>query len=148
MVQFPAEGCDSPVCAPCKPGVLDLSHFAVDQGNQLFEPFHSSSSLRVRDRNQFGERGILGLCNFPFTQKRYKKDKEINERKATILLNNELKEVNWEDVRVGDIIFIKNNERICADFVLLYTSEEHSLCFIETANLDGESNLKTKYACS
>ena len=30
--------------------------------------------------------------------------------------------------------------------VLLYTTEENSLCYVETSNLDGEANLKTKYA--
>lgn len=39
-----------------------------------------------------------------------------------------------------------NNDVIPCDMVLLYTSEENSACYVETSNLDGETNLKTKYA--
>lgn len=41
---------------------------------------------------------------------------------------------------------VKNNETVPADFVLLHSSEENQMCYVETANLDGESNLKDKYA--
>ena len=47
---------------------------------------------------------------------------------------------------MGDIIKVKNNETIPADFLLLHSSEENSLCYVETANLDGENNLKSKFA--
>ena len=47
---------------------------------------------------------------------------------------------------MGDIIKVRNNETIPADILLLHTSEENSLCYVETANLDGETNLKAKYA--
>ncbi len=46
----------------------------------------------------------------------------------------------------GDIIKVKNTEPIPCDMVLLYTTEENSICYVETSNLDGETNLKTKYA--
>ncbi|KAF8929443.1 hypothetical protein BGZ47_001057 [Haplosporangium gracile] len=50
----------------------------------------------------------------------------------------------WQDVRVGDIVYLKNDDPIPADIVILSTSEPDELCFIETKNLDGETNLKIR----
>ncbi|RCK65027.1 Phospholipid-transporting ATPase DNF1 [Candida viswanathii] len=50
----------------------------------------------------------------------------------------------WKDVRVGDVLRIYNNEEIPADLVLLSTSDPDNSCYIETKNLDGETNLKVK----
>jgi phospholipid-translocating ATPase len=50
----------------------------------------------------------------------------------------------WRDVRVGDIVKIHNDEAIPADLVILATSEPECLCYIETKNLDGETNLKIR----
>ncbi len=50
----------------------------------------------------------------------------------------------WQDVRVGDIVYLGNNEMIPADVLILSTSEPDGVCYIETKNLDGETNLKVK----
>ncbi|MCQ2820018.1 MAG: hypothetical protein MJ252_22355, partial [archaeon] len=50
----------------------------------------------------------------------------------------------WESIRVGNIIKIKENEFIPADCVMIYSSEKNQGCFVETKNLDGETNLKLK----
>ncbi|CAO1629409.1 unnamed protein product [Parajaminaea phylloscopi] len=52
----------------------------------------------------------------------------------------------WEDLRVGDFVLIKDDEPIPADIVICATSEEEDSCFIETKNLDGETNLKSRHA--
>lgn len=41
---------------------------------------------------------------------------------------------------------IFNDEPLPADIVILSTSEPKGVCYIETKNLDGETNLKMKYA--
>lgn len=56
------------------------------------------------------------------------------------------KKAFWEDLRVGDFILIKNDEPIPADVIICATSEEEDGCFIETKNLDGETNLKSRHA--
>lgn len=52
----------------------------------------------------------------------------------------------WKNVHVGDIIKIKNNDSIPVDVVILSTSDEDGACYVETKNLDGETNLKVKHA--
>ena len=38
------------------------------------------------------------------------------------------------------------NEEIPADLIILATSNEDALCYVQTSNLDGETNLKTRFA--
>ncbi|EKM82413.1 hypothetical protein AGABI1DRAFT_117898 [Agaricus bisporus var. burnettii JB137-S8] len=56
------------------------------------------------------------------------------------------KETLWEDVRVGDMVKILDNEPIPADILICATSEEEDVAFVETKNLDGETNLKSRNA--
>lgn len=53
----------------------------------------------------------------------------------------------WEDVKVGDFVKIYDNESIPADIIICATSEEENVAFVETKNLDGETNLKSRNAC-
>ncbi|KAK3808047.1 MAG: hypothetical protein JOS17DRAFT_692052, partial [Linnemannia elongata] len=50
----------------------------------------------------------------------------------------------WHNLRVGDFIMLKNNQAVPADAIILSTSEAEGSCFIETKDLDGETNLKTR----
>ena len=44
--------------------------------------------------------------------------------------------------KVGDIVKVKADEIIPCDLVLLYANTAERKCYIQTANLDGETNLK------
>lgn len=57
------------------------------------------------------------------------------------------KQTVWEDVKVGDFVKIMDNESIPSDVLICATSEEENVAFVETKNLDGETNLKSRVAC-
>ncbi|CAG8577077.1 4220_t:CDS:2, partial [Dentiscutata heterogama] len=50
----------------------------------------------------------------------------------------------WKDVRVGDFLFLRNGDAVPADAIILSTSEQNGGCFVETKDLDGETNLKPR----
>jgi magnesium-transporting ATPase (P-type) len=52
----------------------------------------------------------------------------------------------WKDIQVGDIVKVENKDSFPADIVMISTSEPQGLCYVETSNLDGETNLKIKRA--
>lgn len=52
----------------------------------------------------------------------------------------------WKQVRVGDIVRIRNDDEIPADIIVLSTSDNDGACYVETKNLDGETNLKVRQA--
>jgi phospholipid-translocating ATPase len=52
----------------------------------------------------------------------------------------------WKNVKVGDFVRIYNDDQIPADIVILSTSDSDGACYVETKNLDGETNLKVRHA--
>lgn len=52
----------------------------------------------------------------------------------------------WKDVHVGEVLKVNSEEFVPADMVLLHTSDSKGVAYVETKNLDGETNLKIKQA--
>jgi len=78
--------------------------------------------------------------------KRHKSDNEENNKKVELLTNEGFKDVTWKSIRVGNIVKVKQDEFFCADLLVIKSSGDKGNCFIETKNLDGETNLKHKKA--
>jgi|Transcript_41484 phospholipid-transporting ATPase len=57
---------------------------------------------------------------------------------------NTFEKVFWGEVQVGDFIRVKQDEFFPADMLVVRSTEDEGVCYVETKNLDGETNLKNK----
>ena len=79
-----------------------------------------------------------------FTRK--KSDTEENNKITLVYdsLSKTFYPKKWRDIKLGEIVKVNNEESFPADLLLLKTSDENGICYIETKNIDGETNLKTR----
>jgi len=80
--------------------------------------------------------------------KRHKSDAQMNAQPASKVSGSDVVKTTWHEVKVGEILIIRSEEELPADVVPLACSGDEGTCYVSTANLDGETNLKTKVAVS
>eukprot|EP00698_Gefionella_okellyi_P014854 TRINITY_DN4136_c0_g2_i1.p1 TRINITY_DN4136_c0_g2~~TRINITY_DN4136_c0_g2_i1.p1 ORF type:complete len:1193 (-),score=298.49 TRINITY_DN4136_c0_g2_i1:16-3594(-) len=76
--------------------------------------------------------------------RRYQADQVVNNSFAHVIDMGVEVERQWKHLAVGDIVRVDKNEHLPADLVLLYSETPGGIAYIETSNLDGETNLKQK----
>ncbi|CAN1139886.1 Phospholipid-transporting ATPase 1 [Linum perenne] len=78
--------------------------------------------------------------------RRHRADKIENNRLAWVLVDGQFQQKRFKDIQVGEVIKVEANGTLPCDMVLLSTSDPTGVAYVQTINLDGESNLKTRYA--
>uniref|UniRef100_A0A8C9MT64 Phospholipid-transporting ATPase n=1 Tax=Serinus canaria TaxID=9135 RepID=A0A8C9MT64_SERCA len=94
---------------------------------------------------------VAGIKEIIEDYKRHKADSAVNKKKtvAKCLFFSSMLLYSWPpQVAVGDIVKVTNGQHLPADMIIISTSEPQAMCYIETANLDGETNLKIRQGLS
>lgn len=91
---------------------------------------------------------VTAVKDFYEDYKRRKSDRDENEKSVSVYSykNQQWGLIQWQDLQVGQLIQIREDEFLPADCVLLASSGLKGMSFVETKNLDGETNLKHKLA--
>lgn len=79
---------------------------------------------------------------------RHTSDSYVNNSKTNVYdpVRKEFVEEAFHAIKVGDILKVSDNESFPADLVFISSSAESGIAFINTMNLDGETNLKERVA--
>ncbi|KAI1135561.1 phospholipid-translocating P-type ATPase [Hypoxylon sp. FL0543] len=88
-------------------------------------------NLKRRDKERVEEEGMTELQN-------------ITENKEESIWTK----IQWQDLRVGDVVRLRRDDSVPADIIILHATGHNGVAYIETMALDGETNLKSKQACS
>ncbi len=80
---------------------------------------------------------------------KYKRDVETNRNtvKKVILKGGQttLSTTTWESIYPGDMVVLFDRDKVPADIMVVFTPS-NNFSYVETSNLDGETNLKTREA--
>jgi len=92
---------------------------------------------------------------------RHRADRATNERKVDVIVlsptpnpnpnpnphphpNLVRSQTRWKDLRVGQVVYLANKSAVPADCVLLAVGGTSGSAYVETAAIDGETNLKLR----
>ena len=76
--------------------------------------------------------------------KRYRNDLETNGSLTKIYQNKKFRNIKWSDIKIGNLIKVKKDEMIPADLFVICSSNKDISFYLQTSNIDGETNLKKR----
>ncbi|XP_078236695.1 phospholipid-transporting ATPase IG isoform X4 [Pogona vitticeps] len=76
---------------------------------------------------------------------RHRADKEVNKSTVIVIEGAERVKKECENIKVGDIVEVSADETFPCDLIFLASNSKDGSCYVTTASLDGESNVKTHY---
>ncbi|XP_034945439.1 probable phospholipid-transporting ATPase VA isoform X2 [Chelonus insularis] len=90
--------------------------------------------------------GVTAVKDFFEDRRRYASDRRVNNSMCRVYVSeiDRYAKVAWKDIKVGDVVHLSNNEVVPADILLLRSSDPQGCAFLDTCNLDGETNLKQR----
>ncbi|TKX21449.1 phospholipid-transporting ATPase DNF1 [Elsinoe australis] len=138
----------TPVPSPTPGGHSPMGAAELDAVNNTLKPLENWPLEHSQSRNTMGQ-----TLEVPKDQS-HSDQPQIVRRNYGSLVDTTIeapgkarfKKDYWKNVQVGDFVRLYNNEQIPADVVVLSTSDSDGVCYVETKNLDGETNLKVRNA--
>lgn len=77
---------------------------------------------------------------------RHQQDNKVNQSQALVYSKGAFEQTQWQHIQVGNIIKVCEGGFFPADLICLASSDPTGMLFVNTMNLDGETNLKEKLA--
>jgi hypothetical protein len=103
-------------------------------------PFAKIPGVMLNYVKVMTSKGVVKLPDFIQVSDYLSEDPEDEDEGVSAVWKKE----KWADVKVGQYLLLRNDDPIPADVVIISSSTDEGTCFVETKNLDGETNLKIK----
>ncbi|KAG6502715.1 hypothetical protein ZIOFF_035001 [Zingiber officinale] len=68
---------------------------------------------------------------------RYLSDKQANEKEVWVVKDGIRKHIKAQDIHVGNIVWLRENDEVPCDLVLIGTSEPQGICYVELKTING-----------
>ena len=80
--------------------------------------------------------------------KKYRYDSSYNNSKSKVfdIQTKRFVDKPWKSIILGEIVKVTKDSEIPADLLIIKSSNENGYCYLQTSNLDGETNLKPREA--
>lgn len=119
-----------------KEGYDDYRRYQLDKTENrsevsVLDPEKTASGSKTKDNSQTGPAADMDMA-------------ELDDFDSPTTVWSK---IQWQQLRVGDVVRLHRDENIPADIVLLHATGPSGIAYIETMALDGETNLKSKQAC-